>query len=261
MIALMLSAGTVRLAAACLSDADCNQCAGELCFKNANVTDGICSTAHAPINCDDTNVCTVDVCTPATGQCVHDAVAGCCARDTDCSVCTGNGCRLDSHTCGQTSGPLDCDDHDLCTADTCSGDTGCHHDAIAGCCHAGDLCADNDACTVDACGPNAACTHTPASGVAGILCLCDAPPAACAGVTLPRRVIRRYARGCSLAAHAQQRKGGRKRRLLARAGEVFRRAARSTARAPRPRLPLDCRLELATVLGTAQGRARALRNK
>lgn len=249
------------VATACLTDAECDQCAGELCFKNASVTEGICSSqGRSPINCDDGNACTIDTCSSTTAQCTHEGISFCCTSDADCNACTGTGCRLDSNSCGATSAPLDCDDHDVCTADSCNVAGGCGHDAIAGCCHTDDACADDDACTIDTCGSDATCAHEPQTKIAAILCLCGTPPASCTGVKLPHRIERRFTRGCSMAANAEVRKGARKRRLLGRAAHLFRRAAVSAARAPRTSIPLACRLDLGTVLGAAQGRAKALHN-
>lgn len=261
---MCLMLGIAAPAGSCQVDTECDQCAGELCFTNVGAAQGFCKKTHDPVVCDDANACTTDACTPSTGQCTHDAVASCCLSDADCDACTGLGCSLDSHTCGLTSSALACDDHDVCTADVCdAAGAACRHDPLAGCCHPGDdaACADDDSCTDDACADDATCHHTPKQDVAAIVCLCNQTPTACTDVKLPHRVVRRYTRGCEVAAHAAQRKGARKRKLLARSAHLFRHAAISAARIRRKSVPLECRLSLGTLLGTVQGRANALRNK
>jgi hypothetical protein len=55
----------------------------------------------------------------------------------------------------------DCDDHDICTVDTCNPATGCAHDKTIGCCTTQADCDDGNACTVDSCdGSSNTCVHT-----------------------------------------------------------------------------------------------------
>jgi uncharacterized protein (TIGR03382 family) len=62
--------------------------------------------------------------------------------------------------------PLDCDDRDACTADSCAEPDGCQHEPIAGCCRSDSECDDGDACTTDACASNR-CRHDPIADCGG----------------------------------------------------------------------------------------------
>jgi hypothetical protein len=89
--------------------------------------------------------------------CRHYVLAdgtGCADED----VCNGTEvCHLGICTAGT---PLDCDDHDPCTADTCDPKTGCAHDVLAD----GTTCGSNLYCHAGVCGactPGASCALTP----------------------------------------------------------------------------------------------------
>jgi hypothetical protein len=126
-------------------------------------TDGQCHTVTPALNCDDNNPCTVDSC---------DSVAGCqpaAVQDgTSCSdgnVCNGN------ETCSggacQPGTPINCDDGNPCTADSCDTTTGqCVHTLLntgsCGTCTGG--CDDGNPCTTDSCDTTTGqCVHTPLS--------------------------------------------------------------------------------------------------
>lgn len=99
---------------------------------------GVC-VAGPTMGCDDGNACTDDTC---------DKVDGCSGKNNDANKCSdGNACLTGEHcsagTCVTGTVPLDCDDGNACTADTCDPNTGCAHIAKS--------CSDNDACTVDSC--------------------------------------------------------------------------------------------------------------
>jgi hypothetical protein len=117
--------------AVCSSDADCPK--GEACFQAiATAQGGTCCTICS--GCYDNNPCTQDI--AAGGLCLH-------LNDTDSSICSdGNVCN-GVETCAQgacTEGvPLNCNDHNACTDDSC--------DPIAGCSHTPINCDDNNACT------------------------------------------------------------------------------------------------------------------
>ncbi|MFN8546138.1 MAG: putative metal-binding motif-containing protein [Candidatus Binatia bacterium] len=186
---------------------------------------GQCQPGQPP-DCDDGNVCTTDSCSPPTG-CVHTPVAGCCVTDVDCldnDPCTtnercvgttchaspmdcddGNVCTMDScssssgcvhtpvidgtscadaaacdglETCAggtcQPGSPLDCDDGNPCTADSCDDTIGCRHTTIANCCISDAQCADTDACTVNEhCTAAHVCASTPVSCNDGNVCTVD----------------------------------------------------------------------------------------
>ena len=126
--------------------------------------------------CDDGNVVAGDGCGPTCQV----------ERPTVTSTTT-----LPSSACVTASGlPLDCDDRNPCTADSCDATAGCVHDPVPvegrGCddgnaCTEQDRCSggvcagspvacdDGDACTADACDPSAGCTHS-TGGADGAAC-------------------------------------------------------------------------------------------
>jgi len=135
---------------------NCGGCAVSCDDDNLCTTDtcvaGEC--VNTPVDCDDDNECTDDSCDEATGECVNTPVAGRSCNDED--SCTENDvCDADGNCAGS---PIDCDDGDICTADSCQGGE-CVHDPIANCCEnddecpRGQICVDNQ-CTDD---PNPEC--------------------------------------------------------------------------------------------------------
>jgi slime mold repeat-containing protein len=77
---------------ACTVDADCAD--GDLCNGVETCgAGGVCQTG-TPIHCEDTDICTIDTCTPATGACVHTA--------DPCN--DGNPCTVDN--CHESMGCL-----------------------------------------------------------------------------------------------------------------------------------------------------------
>jgi hypothetical protein len=134
----------------CTYEEDPNICqgGGSLCFVGkCNHTDGSCYTE--PIDCDDQNPCTMDICFPQSG-CIH--IEKLC---NDGLNCTYDGCDQDTGEC--IGIPLSCDDNNSCTSDYCS-------EALGGCVHAGEAeeCTDYNTCTVDSCDPiTHGCSHTP----------------------------------------------------------------------------------------------------
>ncbi len=134
-----------------------------------------------------------ETCTGASGTCPADsflsAATVCRASVGDCDLaesCTGAGaaCPADASapdgsacgalmTCDGPSScqagacvamPVDCDDNNACTNDSCS-DPGamCVHMTIEGCCNTGADCDDGDPCTQDSC-LVAVCSNTPIAG-------------------------------------------------------------------------------------------------
>jgi hypothetical protein len=129
---------------------DGNQCNGSAPVCNPST--GQCENSIPPLVCDDNNKCTTDSCHPSTGcknipKNVNDNNA--CTTDS-CNPATGNishvpvNCQdgnacngietCNSFTgCHPASSPLNCDDNDPCTADSCDSLTGCGHDPIPSC--------------------------------------------------------------------------------------------------------------------------------
>ncbi|MBK8940471.1 MAG: hypothetical protein IPM79_23370 [Polyangiaceae bacterium] len=150
--------------ATCTADAQC----GGVCFEcesntcqpkamgsacpNANPCDGdevcdgngACVAGMAP-PCEDNNPCTTDSCTPAMG-CMNVALpSGTSCADAD--VCNGDEV-CDAAAACLAGMPLDCDDLNDCTADTCDAITGCANDdePMGTPCEDGDLCTTPDTC-------------------------------------------------------------------------------------------------------------------
>ena len=137
---------------------DCSD--GDAC-NGAETCDaaGAC-LAGTPVDCDDDNPCTVDSC-DAAGLCEHEKVAD----DTACGdgdACNGDElCAAGVCTAGE---PLDCDDQNDCTADTCEADGGCAHTNAA----EGSPCDDGDSCAEpDACDDSGACVPGACGGAGG----------------------------------------------------------------------------------------------
>lgn len=122
---------------------------GDACNGVEVCMGGACMPGTAPV-CDDQNPCTTDACDSAAG-CTFTAVSdGTSCADADvCNgteVCVGGTCASES--------PLDCDDQNDCTVDSCDAQGGCQH------AHA----ADGTACA------GAGCNGTCAAGS----CMCGA---------------------------------------------------------------------------------------
>src|SRR5205809_5764143 len=92
-----------------------------------------------------------------THDCDHVGVGGCCQQDSDCStVCNPGGtCNTGTGVC-QPGAPLNCDDHDACTTDSCDPMSGCVHDSVD--------CNSHSPCIMDSCDPMSGCVHTSITG-------------------------------------------------------------------------------------------------
>lgn len=102
--------------------------------------------ANAARLCDDGNACTVDAIDPTTGKCAatHPPVD---CNDSD--LCTDDTC---DSAIGCVNAPVDCNDLDACTTDGCDSQSGCSHEPVN--------CDDNSACTTDTCDSATGCVHT-----------------------------------------------------------------------------------------------------
>jgi len=145
----------------------------DLCTSGDACQDGQCQ-AGLPLDCDDGNPCTDDLCEPATG-CFNPPVAGAPCDDGD--ACTdGDACQDDGACASGT--PLSCDDQNACTKDSCDPAAGCIHvnvdnpcsdfdactigdECLGGVCTpSGTLvCDDGNPCTNDSCEPTSGCQH------------------------------------------------------------------------------------------------------
>ncbi len=131
---------------------DHNVCTeGDVCRGDAA---GTCAGTFQPASaCDDHNVCTVDTCDRELG-CVHDG-AGIVRACDDGDACTaGDTCSGDAAGTCVGDQPVDCDDGNGCTVDSCDPATGCINDGtgILDACDDGSLCTDNDTCLGDPAG-------------------------------------------------------------------------------------------------------------
>jgi hypothetical protein len=158
--------------------ADAASLCGDLCLAE------ICT--HAPVSCNDNNVCTDDHCDPAVG---------CANTPIDCD--DNNACTQDScgpSDCCEIHGTPGCNDSGceavVCAADpfccdvewdgTCAAEAAslCDDLCLAGfCTHVLVSCDDNNACTEDSCGPSCCVGHdTPGCddpGCQQIVCAAD----------------------------------------------------------------------------------------
>jgi hypothetical protein len=146
---------------------------GNVCTAGDVCTAGACAPG-APLNCDDKNQCTMDLCSQPDG-CKHLNISGPC---DDGDACTANTICKDG-VCGNGI-PFICEDNNPCTDNLCDKKLGCNFAANqAPCddknaCTTGDVCGesqckpgapvvcnDNQVCTDDACVPATGCAYTP----------------------------------------------------------------------------------------------------
>ncbi len=118
---------------------------GNPCTVDDTCTDGAC--LGAPLDVDDDNVCTDDGCDPASGP-FHTVNTLPCDDGDACTV--GDVCADGLCTAGPD--PLDCDDQNQCTSDSCDAATGCVHATTDGAdCDDQDACTEGDTCHEDTC--------------------------------------------------------------------------------------------------------------
>ena len=195
---------------------DGNPCTEDVCDPDA---DGACSNPWEALDgvpCDaDQDGCTVaDAC--LSGACAPGGPADCSHLDGQCAVgaCQTGGAEVftcvkdllpngttceDGDLCTQGDAcdtgvcamglPLQCDDDNVCTADSCDPDTGgCRFDPVDGACDDGDACTVGDVCAEGACQPGApfacgddeVCTSDVCVDQAGqATCVFDPAPGAC----------------------------------------------------------------------------------
>ncbi len=126
--------------AECTDDNACT--AGDAC-KDGNCEPGLESA------CNDNNVCTDDSCDPTNG-CTNDPNGAPC---DDGDACTWNDTCNDS-ACQDTI-PVDCEDNNICTDDSCDKSSGCKNIGNSEPCTDGNDCTQDDACKDGACEPGA----------------------------------------------------------------------------------------------------------
>jgi hypothetical protein len=154
------------------SEGICND--DDLCTLGDFCQNGKC-TGGQPLDCDDANVCTQDLCAGDAG-CQHTPLSD--LECDDANPCTTIDLCLEGTCLG--NGEKDCDDGEVCTDDACTDGIGCvYNDNNATCednnaCTLVDICAngscygsesptcnDGNKCTEDACLPPGGCLYTP----------------------------------------------------------------------------------------------------
>ncbi len=166
-------------ASGCLFEANDVLCDdGNACTTVDQCFGGQCKGSVSP-DCDDGNPCTVDTCNPEEG-CVHGNSNDACNDGNACTAndqCAGGEC--------QPGTPVDCDDGNLCTDDSCNPQSGCVHADNDAACNDGNACTSNDhcasgecdgapvqcndgnACTNDVCEPDTGCLYIPITPCCG----------------------------------------------------------------------------------------------
>ncbi len=161
-------------------------------MDDCNEESGMCEHTPDDSSCDDQNPCTNDYCDIELG-CVNEPIPGCqaCETDEECGdgdACNGAEVCSEGGVCEPAEFPLDCDDGNPCTNDSCDAVNGCINEMIEGCqvcevdedcdnqnvcdgaeacvegvCSSGDPlnCVDEDECTIDSCDPESGCQNVP----------------------------------------------------------------------------------------------------
>ena len=97
----------------------------DACTVNDFCTDGVCKVGKVK-SCDDGQDCTQDSCGKADGKCEHKNLVKSCSDDNQCTkgdVC-GEDPKSKVYTC-LSGAPVNCDDGNVCTNDTCDAKAGC----------------------------------------------------------------------------------------------------------------------------------------
>jgi hypothetical protein len=127
-----------------LNTAPCDD--GNLCTYGDACQMGAC-VAAGTLKCDDGNPCTADTCDPAQ-ECVHTPLAAACDDGNPCTI-------QDACSQGKCMGvkPLNCNDGNVCTDDSCDPMAGCVHAPNDALCSDGDVCTTGDSCAAGSCVP------------------------------------------------------------------------------------------------------------
>ena len=125
---------------------------GDECTIGDKCVLGACGSG-AGVNCNDGNDCTDESCDPDTG-CVYSPNLDPCQDGDVCTV--GDACAEGDCVSGI---PLDCDDGNGCTTDSCDPDIGCAHESNHLACDDGNDCTLSDQCSEGSCvgGPPPEC--------------------------------------------------------------------------------------------------------
>ena len=176
---------------ACTTDSECiakddgNACNGTLFCDKSGAQMQCKIKPGSIVTCDVSgdNTCKKTVCDPAVGKCAPILQPEGLPCPYDDSVCTtDDGCKSGNCAAGK---PLNCDDKNGCTIDTCDAKLGCKHEVqLTGPCDAdGDACTVNDACKAGNCeaGAKKACDDNEICTADS----CDSKTAACTNAQNP----------------------------------------------------------------------------
>jgi hypothetical protein len=121
---------------------------GSLCTEHDRCAGGVC--VGAPLDCDDRQACTRDLCDPVRG-CVHLPDDGACDDGDPCTTdrcdASGAGCRHDALPLGSPCGAVSCAEAHLCLLGGCA--SVAPPDGTT--CDDGDPCTAGDACSGGLC--------------------------------------------------------------------------------------------------------------
>lgn len=150
---------------------------GDPCTLWDKCSAGECAPGPMPLDCDDDNPCTNDLC--SADGCINIDHSGPCDDGDICTfadVCSQGEC---------ISGiPLSCEDNNECTEDFCEQPAGCVHISNDNPCCMGlaNVCDDDDDCTIDNCDlDNGDCLHEAHSGACNNGDACTGPDMCTAG--------------------------------------------------------------------------------
>jgi hypothetical protein len=116
---------------------------GDHCTTGETCQGGEC-TFGTDIDCNDSNVCTVDACNPDYG-CVYTPTSGSCS---DSDVCTIN----DLCSAGRCVGTArTCEDYNVCTDNQCDRESGCFFSPNSVTCNDYNVCTYDDVCGAGEC--------------------------------------------------------------------------------------------------------------
>ncbi len=151
---------------------------GNLCngIETCDPVSGACGPG-GPLNCDDGNACTDDSCDPVEG-CVHQNNLDTCDDGDPCTLsdtcslgecggtpklCSNNDACDGFELCDPTTGdcldgtPLECDDSNVCTDDSCNPLIGCVAVNNGASCDDASICTTNDHCVAGQCTGESTC--------------------------------------------------------------------------------------------------------
>ena len=141
-----------------MNEAPCED--GAPCTSGDTCSEGEC-LAGEPTDCDDADICTIDLCDEVVG-CVHlPTQNACCTAESggcnDGDPCTTASCDEATGECIQNPNTAPCDDGDSCTTEDTCADLACVGTPLS--------CDDQNPCTDDLCSPNEGCIHVPQSDI------------------------------------------------------------------------------------------------